>query len=169
MSLLLCQIRTLAPSMNSLLVSYPCRPFGGESGDRGSLEISPSAHLPILALFSLPGMWMAGCMVLKCLPFFRSLATCRPGAWVSSHKASSIMPDVSRPERRPPNLFANVSTQQVRNGLTAAAEGWEVKTKGEEGWNGEKWYEFVWGPVPIDVVQFENAVHVSKVDIFYPH
>lgn len=35
----------------------------------------------------------------------------------------------------PPNLFANVSTQQVRNGLTAAAEGWEVKwSKVEEGY-----------------------------------
>lgn len=63
-----CHNRTVTPSINSLLASYPCGPFGGESGDRVSSGVSPSVHLypPILALFSLPGMWMPGCWVLKC-------------------------------------------------------------------------------------------------------
>lgn len=53
--------------------------------------------------------------------------------------------------------------------LTTGAEGWEEKRKGEEGWGRQKRYESVWGHVPVNVVQFENTVYMSTLNVFYPH
>lgn len=46
-----CHNRTVTPSINSLLASYPCRRFGGESGDRVSFRQPPPHPLhPTLVL-----------------------------------------------------------------------------------------------------------------------
>lgn len=63
-------------------------------------------------------------------------ATCHPAAWVSSHKGSSIMPDVSCHERRPPELVCQCQhTTSEEWTLTAAAEGWEEREGGVKGSN----------------------------------
>lgn len=73
-----CHNRTVTSSINSLFASYPCRSFGVESGDRVSSGVSPSVHLypPMPALYSLPGVWVPGCLVLMCftsLPYLGNL------------------------------------------------------------------------------------------------
>lgn len=78
---------------------------------------------------------MAGCLVLKCFTFPPLLGNLPSRRLCQlTYKAGSVVPDVACPERGPPNLFASVSTQRVRNGLTAAAEG--GGEDGRWGWGG---------------------------------
>lgn len=75
-----CHNRTVTPSINSLLVSYLCRPFGAESGDRASslrsLSLSSSSH-PSLSLSLSANHVDARLFGLKVLYlYFPFLATC---------------------------------------------------------------------------------------------
>lgn len=73
-------ITKLSPSVSAAcLCLIHAGLYGGESGGQGDFR---SFHLypPILALFLLPGMWLPGCLVLKCftsLPLLGNLPSCR--------------------------------------------------------------------------------------------
>lgn len=78
-------------------------------------------------------MWIASCWVLKIwsLPFLPSSATCCYGAW-AAHKASSIVPDVSRPVRwLHPELVCQC--QHTTSEEWTDSCGWEVGGEVEEG------------------------------------
>lgn len=94
---------------------------------------SPSQPNPVFSAKRVNGR-LFGLKVLYLSSPPRQPAVLAPGPRPHIRTALSCMTCLALKDD-PPKLFANVSTQQVRNGLTAAAEGWEVKwPKVEEGY-----------------------------------